>query len=556
MSTITAAQSTAMKNQRLGGTLAGYDQITVVSQGAINFQLAAFPALYPGMQKVDIVDDESGGELHVTLVGSEVELLTSPTTSTQVNYTITVGDDGGANTNTFSWWSGFGKNQKQTVVSANNWKITFTVDLSLNPETSDQDIPASIRAQILKPGDYSVLKLVFDFTTANVVSNSVGFVTPGLTQVDGKNQLVLMMQDWIAEQAANTTGQNNVLGYVMTTTPSGATPNGNWGTAPTVPPTALKFQNLGYIDPTTGVPDLTGHQSPTGDNNMLVYLEMTQKHGFPTALLQPVTNWVIPPTGNEPALDGLMALAKNVFLEGWFLPQLQQLNSNSAVTMLTANWSWDVKVISCYYSFTWTSGVSSGTALNFTPDTTADNTKSLNYIWTYSSKAEDDHSDIAQTHTTIGSTSVTNKVSIPWGLDANGQCVVSLSGTTSVHTSMQIELTGDPDTSDYHASWTCNLIFASVKDGGLNITQSPATVVPTVSGSVDDSLFHGGSLDSITTAVSSSLQNLPISNIVQACHLLLNGPWGFHFSGGTTFFMQGIEFSKEGDLMLDLSYKS
>ncbi|EJU00479.1 hypothetical protein DACRYDRAFT_16925 [Dacryopinax primogenitus] len=517
MASITAAQSAAMKSSRiLKSTLAGYDQITVVTQGAINFQLAAFPALYPGLEKVDVVDNDSSS------------------TSQQVNYMITVANDGGvAPLNTFSWWSGFGKNSTQHTVSANDWQFTFTVDLSLDPATEDQDIPLAIRNQILQPGDYSVLKLVFDFTTANIVTNSVASVTPGLTDTYGKTQLSNMWQDWITTQTQSTNGNNSVLGYIMTTNANGATPNGQWGTAPTVPPTSLKFQNLGYIDPTTGTADPSGAPSPVGDNNMLVYLEMTQKHSFPgVGLLQPLTNWVIPPTANEPALDGLMVLGKNVFLEGWLLPQLQTLNSLTAVTMLSANWSWDVKVISCYYSFTWTQGVTSGTNTAWQLDTSADNTSSINYIWNYTSKQGDDHTDISQTHTTIGSTSVTNKISVPWGLNDQGQ------------------------TSDYSASWSCKLVFASVQAGGLNITQSPASIVPSVSGSVDDTLFHHGSLDGITDAISGSLKALPISQVASACHLLLNGPWGFHFSGGNTFYMQGVEFNKEGDLTVDLSYKT
>ncbi|KZO91320.1 hypothetical protein CALVIDRAFT_361569 [Calocera viscosa TUFC12733] len=68
------------------------------------------------------------------------------------------------------------------------------------------------------------------------------------------------------------------------------------------------------------------------------------------------------------------------------------------------------------------------------------------------------------------------------------------------------------------------IAFASIQAGGLNTTQSPDSILPTVSDSLDDTLFHHRTSNSITDTIASSLKALPISQIARACHLLLNGP--------------------------------
>ncbi|KZO91318.1 hypothetical protein CALVIDRAFT_568352 [Calocera viscosa TUFC12733] len=92
-------------------------------------------------------------------------------------------------------------NSTQHTVSAKGWKFAFTVNLSLAPAMEDQDIPDAIRLQIFKSGDYTILNLVFEFTTANLVTNSVASVTPGLTDTYGQTQLAKMRQDWSRTQS-------------------------------------------------------------------------------------------------------------------------------------------------------------------------------------------------------------------------------------------------------------------------------------------------------------------------------------------------------------------
>lgn len=78
--------------------------------------------------------------------------------------------------------------------------------------------------------------------------------------------------------------------------------------APTFPPTSLKFQTYEYIAP--------GQTEPTdgNDNNMLLYLQMTDSKPFPSTA-------ILPYTGNfaSSGMDGSMAIERNIFWDSYLL---------------------------------------------------------------------------------------------------------------------------------------------------------------------------------------------------------------------------------------------
>lgn len=81
--------------------------------------------------------------------------------------------------------------------------------------------------------------------------------------------------------------------------------------APTFPPTALKFQTYEYIAPGENTPD---EGIGKGDNNMLLYLQMTDHRDFPNqAILEYSGNFV------SSGMNGTTCIGREIFWANYLL---------------------------------------------------------------------------------------------------------------------------------------------------------------------------------------------------------------------------------------------
>ena len=83
--------------------------------------------------------------------------------------------------------------------------------------------------------------------------------------------------------------------------------------APTFPPTSVKFQNYEYKGPSQD--NATDGPGPKGDNNVLLYLEMTQNLSFPKEMLTYSGNFV------TSDMLGTICIGRDIFFASYLLRQ-------------------------------------------------------------------------------------------------------------------------------------------------------------------------------------------------------------------------------------------
>ena len=127
------------------------------------------------------------------------------------------------------------------------------------------------------------------------------------------------MLKWAAGAAAEVENEPRkaTIGYAAHTDD----PNSINAAAPTFPPTSFRFQNYEYIGPGQSKP--TDGPGVKGDNNVLLYLEMTQNLSLPTDMLSHSGNFV------TKDMDGTICISKEVFLETYLLRDTAPLLLNT-----------------------------------------------------------------------------------------------------------------------------------------------------------------------------------------------------------------------------------
>ena len=123
------------------------------------------------------------------------------------------------------------------------------------------------------------------------------------------NSFVALMTSWgiSVADAVKSEPRKATIGYsVQTKTPSTVNEE-----APTFPPTSVKFQNYEYLAPDQSTP--TDGPGPKGDNNVLLYLEMTQNLDFPKEPLTYSGNFV------TAGMDGTICISRDVFFDSYLL---------------------------------------------------------------------------------------------------------------------------------------------------------------------------------------------------------------------------------------------
>ncbi|KAF7345214.1 hypothetical protein MSAN_01897900 [Mycena sanguinolenta] len=248
--------------------LQGYDQIVAVSQDHINMSLDARfsdEKLLKWDVKVSGIGHLAGHMLPPTVA------LFIPNEPAKTHFCLHF-DSG--NLTYYTYTDEEPPMPVTHVVDVTDWKLAFMVNLNLDAISK---LPDDLAKKITFPGSYSVKQLLLDFTTADLMAFDPKLsVIPASDTVkplgqDPKRDQALadMINTYLREQVLS--ASHNVLGYAITVDdPAKTNP-----IAPSFPPTLVRFQTM-------------AHQPTSSGNDCILFLEMTDKHPFPT---QPYIGW-------------------------------------------------------------------------------------------------------------------------------------------------------------------------------------------------------------------------------------------------------------------------
>ncbi|KAE8155241.1 hypothetical protein BDV25DRAFT_125962 [Aspergillus avenaceus] len=299
-------------NAHLKTSLGGFSEITAMSQRSINIAVDNLRKQYPDINTISIENDR-GDQLDATIDHSEISLHVTGADRSSLEYRVYF------ESGTLSFFA-----KTPLSYDVTGWLIVFDVDLNTDKLASGSDEETRVKALLDQAGDYWIASLFIVFNGKNI------FVHFSLDRCDLKgadmsqdylNSFGALLAKWYVNDGPFTDQQKRTIGYGLQT----AKPDTVNSQAPSFPPTSLKFQTYEYIapgqkDPKEGIPD--------GDNNVLLYLQMTGNHDFPSgAILNYSGNFV--PDG----MRGTMCFERNIIWDQYLLretePQLLHMLNRS-----------------------------------------------------------------------------------------------------------------------------------------------------------------------------------------------------------------------------------
>ncbi|KAJ6489740.1 hypothetical protein C8R45DRAFT_929058 [Mycena sanguinolenta] len=417
---------------------------------------------------------------------------------------------------------------KSIPVDVTNWTLTFTANLSLD---AIHKLPDDLAKKIAFPGSYSVSQLLFNFTTADLVSFDRDLSsTPGITKPLGADSvrddaLSRLISMYLRDQVQ--APGHNVLGYAITV-PDPAKTN---PTAPSFPPTSVRFQTM-------------AHQPSAPGSDCILFLEMTGNHQFPT---QPYIGW----TWNwisEEKLDsrhaGCMVLSKENFWDKFFVPHATILN-RFTLEMVAAIWVFCVGDQFVAFPVP-------GLDPNQVPDSklgwTTSSTRKSTYSWDAEYK---DSITTREAHATVDVDFDTAAKTIR----TSSKCILSVE---------DVVFESGPNREDFrktvsaNVTWSFAFTLNDVANGGLGLSiaaETPAVTIKAVLTIGDkpddaDSDYEDKLRRAVEQMVSGSAPGLE-----WAVDNAFNHQSQFVFPGSGTFFMKDPTFNESGDIVVGLVYQ-
>ncbi|KAG8751073.1 hypothetical protein FRC12_012620 [Ceratobasidium sp. 428] len=449
-------------------------------------------------------------------------------------------------------------------ISVQDWKIAFRVNIDLQSEDVN-NLPPHIKKQLQKAGDYSVQKLILDLTIHSLTDflraaadianyNPEKSHLPGLPSENDETltaqrqvQLGTLLKAWISHLVKQTDeGQShNILGYSV----SVSQPKEGYPTAPTLVPTSMTHQNYPFLVSTVANPtsDLFGPQKYIGDNNMFLYLEMTNHKLLPKVALNYSANWVVNEP-DQPVKDGTLAIAKQCFFDSYLLPKLASINRETAIKAIRAeHGGYEIETIQFDFQ------------MGKMYDTNAD--PGL-YQWKSTSNPlrwEFGQETFVESHY---DSLMTRQLEIYGSLRCQFNNVLEVLPNTNV-----IRISGSLRVAkvrnankwnggnyNYSRNWSITINLDSVEKSGLvakaEVDPGQAQQEHNSDGHLfaQDDAQHAQSLKDIINGA------LNIDSAVDDLNSMFNGPWDFYFPGTGVFLLKNPKFNNEGDLLTELSY--
>ncbi|KAG8946296.1 hypothetical protein FRC04_011926 [Tulasnella sp. 424] len=555
--TLDKATYDRLTTERITNTNIGaFDQLTIVSQRAINGQLAhMWKNPKSILRKIEVRPRPKLTEYYFVadLDPPTVKLLTGPNKQ-QVIFYINI------KSGTVGYYEGVGPEAEPKTEKLGTSRLALRVNMALD-QLKENGVPEHIQKALKKVDDYSVKQLLFDFTTADLI--------PKLNGVDknesefniskeAETSFYALLGDYLdilrKKDPSGNPGEHSILHYVATAKNAQV-----YTAAPTCAPTDLNFQNLPFVivdSDRTGTTDVL-----EGKNNMLVYLQMTNDNKMPNALLEPSANWVMPPFDQtSESYDGTVCLSKATFLDGFLLPKLALLNSESTWVVSEARGTAEfialLPVPLITYEMRGHLGLTKEDEQNFRfkdyqwkPSSSGDGT--IRYEYKHTNRMEQPDQRVYQQGKT------TNSLTVPEGLDSSGKSVIKISGTTEVESFLHLlGAVGEigKTTCWVTCAWEASLILDGVDDGGLKITVDE--LKPKTTTKNDTSFLYPDILKDIEEQCKRLFENSNLNHIKASLEGLFADSWSFVFSQGRDFYIDKACFNREGDLICQLKYKS
>ncbi|KIO21512.1 hypothetical protein M407DRAFT_218173 [Tulasnella calospora MUT 4182] len=521
--------------ERVTNTSIGpFDQLTVISQRAINDQLALmWKSPQSILRKIEVRPRPELTDYYFVadLNPPTVKLLTG-SNKQQVVFYINI------QSGTVGYYEGVGPEATPKKAQLGESTIAFRVNLAFD-QLAANGVPENIQKALKKPGDYTVQQLLFDFTTAELIPklNGVDKNESDFTiSQEAQDPFYSLVQDYLGvlqkKDPSGNPAEHSILHYAVTAKNSRA-----FTAAPTCAPTDLNFQNLPFViydsDRTSETPVLEGK------NAMLVYLQMTNGHKMPNSLLEPTANWVMPPYDKtSESYDSTVCLSKAIFLDGFLLPRLASFNRDSTWVVDEAWWKAENAGFSTRYNISGHVGLTSKDLEDpFFQDyqwkLTSQENGTRNYEYKKTHRKDNDEGlwRVYQE----GRTS--NSLKVPEGFDEYSTCAMTLSGSTEVETYLHLDGIGDigKATGKVKCTWEAYLVLDGVDDGVLKIkVESPKVNVTTDN---DTSFAYPHILDDTVTRCSNMFKDSNFYDIKAGLEGLFGHSWAFVFSQVLDFYI-------------------
>ncbi|PGH11685.1 hypothetical protein AJ79_04708 [Helicocarpus griseus UAMH5409] len=516
----------------------GYSEVIAVSQRAVNANLKFLLILYPELGVIDL--KTHSGDMHAQIEAGQISIPAIQGDVYSVDYYVQF------KSGSMTPWND-DINDYSPAIDMTGWRFVFGIDLNdtdVDPGTEEHD---NVQSAMGHPGDYSISRLYLDFNThkiSNFNEQASDFAGYEWSSQSEKISFLSILLRWA--DGFTTDLRKSTIGYSLKTDK----PETVNESAPTFPPTAQKSQTYPYRAPESkgaveGLKD--------GENNMILYMEMTQNLPLPSET-------ILPYSGNfvTPDIDGTICLESSIFVDGYLLRLTPSLILNLLLKHTYArlrrenlglaqnneiNEKW-WEFCSCGYGSGWNP-----------PDEGF-------FVWDHPTPTTwewkvGDYYDTSGGNQTIHA-SATNDSTIEV---IPGTNKIVFSGSSYVSFKWEYIQNWWPFPRGLAgaatSTWSMPLTIASVLEGGLEIAVPEITddfIQTSTSGKGDAQFWDEDFSKSAAYTLKSAVSKIPIQDIAQELRTALTKSAKFTVPGGGTFLYKNPIFSNNGDLLIETQY--
>ncbi|KAL4769098.1 hypothetical protein BDW60DRAFT_210335 [Aspergillus nidulans var. acristatus] len=448
------------------------------------------------------------------------------------------------------------------------WVIAFSANIGTEDVEKDSDEDKKVRQALKQNGTYSIMSLFLLFNQADILkmdkenSHLIGVEFDD----DDWSALGGVLNNWyLGDDSPMKDRKTRTIGYALRTND----PRSVNSDAPTFPPTSLKFQTYEYKAP--------GHESEpgqdgigVGDNNVLLYLQMTDNEDFPNIIGLP---W----NGNfvEDGKEGTVCVATKLIWDGYLLRKTSPLLLHS---LNQATYAWIKSTDqSDSLNLKFDIGIgSSGRSNDFfywePLYTWADMVNPVQWTWAPNESEQTHDHGVDHTGDDANHLTINCKVS-NWMTAEPGSNMITMWGDTNVRVQgrgfSEIMVAAWSFEYDIEAtvSWVIAATMTAVENGGiqtvLDLPSNPTDVF-SITTKVNKNRFDiqgvdrdeatQAQLDNLVTPLKNQLSKIKLGEVAHALQNNLNGAARFVVPGGGAFSYSDPMFNYHGDLMVDVKY--
>ncbi|PYH73601.1 uncharacterized protein BO88DRAFT_449471 [Aspergillus vadensis CBS 113365] len=532
-------------SKRLQATLGGFSMVTALTQGAINNAMAALVTAQPEMAHIDCSTNR-GDSIKGTIAEPLVSLKVIGETHTELEYT----------TRFVSGTLHFDYGEGEKSFDVANWEIAFDVDWDTTDIEEGSEENKRVKAAIDQAGDYSIKSLFLVFNLGDIIKPNLDHCNFQGADLESDDILYIaaILAKWYIDEGPMTDRQNRTIGYGLhTSDPSSVNED-----AATFPPTSLKFQTYGYIAPGKTEPD---EGIGAGDNNMLLYLQMTDNQAFPS---DPFLAY----SGNFAAagMDGTMAIDRSIIWDSYLLRTtselLNTLNHATYVWVKTAdvdsttNPNWEIGIGDSIHS-------ASPDFFSWNP------TGTMSWSWGLPQKESEQHSKKEGWNgNSYGRITVDCTTSNTMSTKS-GSNIIQIGGKSDIKVSVSCghESVTLPWATEYGVhvwlEWSTTITMKGEDSGGLRMELDLSDNVFKVD---NDPISFFGSQIGVTKSdverrqgalqdnLKEALKNSALQSVEEALQTNLNSTARFVVPGQGTFSYKDPVFNDNGDLLIEVGY--